>query len=340
MPNLKCLENIRDPNELNRFLFLIRDLPKVRGHVSKHRLNDILKGTTIHGDFISFMDILNLALIFELVQDHGESILITRFGESFLVANPDCIYPLTDSQKRLLIKSILFGRPDLITEFERIIKKFYFNQTSNRFEGVISAVSGHIPALGLILFCSTIGFLEDAENGKRYFNPIFNKDIALRIYLSNHPEWDGQIPSPEFLERSKHAEVLIYNSEKERLQKEGFHELSEHVQLVSEFDVAAGYDIQSYDGVGSRVEIPDRFIEVKASVQAVPDFYISINEIKRAEEFKERYRVVFVGNHDTGKQLCDCNVQIFVNPRAHIFNPEMFTLVDARKIHVRIRENS
>ena len=178
-----------------------------------------------------------------------------------------------------------------------------------------------------------MGFLDEADNGIFFLDPIFNTHIARRIRIFRHPEWDGQEPSDEVIERSKQAEILIYNDEISRLDSTGFTELGRRVQLVSDYNAEAGYDIQSFEGLGSRPDVPDRFIEVKSSVQKKFAIIVTRNELKKAREFKEQYHIVFVGNHDTGKQLNECRVITLTDPIKHIFDPDKFK-IDASKLHV------
>jgi len=331
MNELQCLETIRSPSELNRLLIYLHDFS---GHLSLKRLEQAIKEQAFQAGPVSFNDLLNLALHFRLVRIHEDSVSITLFGNTFLIENPESQYYLTESQKYLLVQSILFGRTPISKQFESILGDFSFNQKTQRYESSNRAPSGRLSGLGIRLFCSALGFLDnDTDNGILFLDPIFNTQIARRIRIFRHPEWDGQEPSEEAIERSKHAEVLIYQDEVSRLISTEYPELGRRVQLVSEYNSAAGYDIQSYEGLGSRPDVPDRFIEVKSSVQKKCDFIVTRNELKKAREFREQYRIVFVGNHDIGKQLTDCHIKTIIDPVPQIFDQQRFD-VDAPKLHV------
>lgn len=84
------------------------------------------------------------------------------------------------------------------------------------------------------------------------------------------------------------AEKWVLDYERKRLKG---HPWKDQVRLVSQEDVAAGYDIASFSDEASLRY--DRFIEVK-SHGAVRKFYWSRNEIATAEEFGEEYALYLV----------------------------------------------
>lgn len=103
--------------------------------------------------------------------------------------------------------------------------------------------------------------------------------------------------------------------------------------MVSEYNSDAGFDIQSYEGIGSIPDLPDRFIEVKSSSQKNFAIVVTRNELRKAREFREKYHIVFVGNHDCGKQLNECKVVVLTDPIYHVFNPDKYTF-DAPKLRI------
>lgn len=338
MPGLRCLETIRNPGELNRLLIQIREFHRPDGHADINRLQKALKDQTFHAGPVPFDDLLDLALHFRLIHIHEDSVSITPLGNTFLNENPNNQYNLTEAQKNLLITSILFGRTQLSGQFETILGDFSYNTLTGRYEGAILAPSGRMPALEIRLLCSALHFTNEGEGGIRFFDPLYNTDIARRIRIFRQTELDGQEPSKATIDRSKHAEELIFEEEKKRLNETGFPELSRRIQLVSEYNSAAGFDIQSYEGDGSRPEMPDRFIEVKSSILSKLHFILTGNELKKARELREQYRITFLGNHDLNKSLDACLIRILIDPIAHIFDQNRFNLY-AKKLHVMEKES-
>ena len=85
------------------------------------------------------------------------------------------------------------------------------------------------------------------------------------------------------------AEQLTLSYEKERL-KDDYPDMAMSVEQISKINVAAGYDIESFNGKGSTLT-PDRMIEVKGTSGTAPYFYWSENEIETAKSLKEKYWV-------------------------------------------------
>lgn len=86
----------------------------------------------------------------------------------------------------------------------------------------------------------------------------------------------------------KEAEEFVLQFEKKRLES---HPTVDSVQIISEYDVGAGYDLVSYDDVCS-TEF-NRFIEVK-SYTGTPSFHWSRNEVDVARIKKSQYYLYLV----------------------------------------------
>ena len=73
------------------------------------------------------------------------------------------------------------------------------------------------------------------------------------------------------------AEEFVLEFENIRLEK---HPLRSQIRRISNFDIGAGYDIVSFEGLDSKSL--DRFIEVK-SYNKIPEFFWSKNEVRTSE---------------------------------------------------------
>ena len=94
------------------------------------------------------------------------------------------------------------------------------------------------------------------------------------------------------------AENLTMESERSRLEGDGFSDMAMAIQKISTVDVAAGYDILSFDGKGSSYE-HDRMIETKGTRGNGDVFFWSNGEIEAAKRFGNAYWIYFwrnVGN--------------------------------------------
>ena len=86
----------------------------------------------------------------------------------------------------------------------------------------------------------------------------------------------------------KEAEDFALRYERKRL---GKHSKVQFVEIISTYDIGAGYDIASYDGNDS--EVHDRFIEVKSYAEN-PSFHWSRNEMDVARIKKGQYYLYLV----------------------------------------------
>jgi Domain of unknown function (DUF3883) len=91
-------------------------------------------------------------------------------------------------------------------------------------------------------------------------------------------------------ERSGMAEEFVVRVERERLRRAGMDDLAEDVERISLRNVGAGFDIRSYDLTGAR-----RYIEVKSSAGPRERFFLSRNEMTRAEEGGDEYWLAWLG---------------------------------------------
>jgi len=109
--------------------------------------------------------------------------------------------------------------------------------------------------------------------------------------------------------RGMEAENYILLREQERLKN---HSKFYEIKKISDDDVAAGYDIQSFQSMSSKTI--DKFIEVK-SYKDTHTFYWTANEIKGAKISAEKYAVVIVNYNKMNDKK--------YNPK-EIYNPYKF----------------
>lgn len=117
----------------------------------------------------------------------------------------------------------------------------------------------------------------------------------VSLFKSEKQEWKTKLTLEKLklqleqqAEQGALAEAYVFNFEKARLSSSG---LATKIQIISDIDVTAGYDIVSFENITS-VQY-DRFIEVK-SYCGKPHFYWSKNEISTAELYGERYYLYLV----------------------------------------------
>jgi hypothetical protein len=91
-------------------------------------------------------------------------------------------------------------------------------------------------------------------------------------------------------ERACLAEDYVVALEKRRLIEAGFARYAEEITLIARVDVAAGYDILSFEVTGA-----PRFIEVKSCAGRRTSFHLSRNEREVASHERSAYWLAWVG---------------------------------------------
>ena len=108
------------------------------------------------------------------------------------------------------------------------------------------------------------------------------------------------------------SERFVLNYEKLERTKNPRHN---NIKIISENDVSAGYDIQSYKNDESM--LLDKFIEVK-SYSGSPYFYWSKNEIEVEKQERDNYFLYLINRDEmNNKNYCPTIIQ---NPAKNILN--------------------
>ena len=124
----------------------------------------------------------------------------------------------------------------------------------------------------------------------------------LDLNRSNEAKHDAGVKAEEF--------VLGYE-----IKKRTNHPKVKNIKIISNIDIGAGYDIQSYKTDDSI--LLDKFIEVK-SYEGIANFYWSKNEIETSKKEKDNYFLYLVNR----KKISNLNYEptIIQNPYEKIFN--------------------
>jgi len=119
------------------------------------------------------------------------------------------------------------------------------------------------------------------------------------------------------------AEGFVLEKEKERLTECGCSDLAKLVRRISEENVAAGYDVISFNGPESRF-FPDRFIEVKGTSSEEVSFYLSRNELETARNVQDSYWIYCVLDVESEKHK---KLVMIRNPYREIFRTKTLKAV-------------
>lgn len=168
--------------------------------------------------------------------------------------------------------------------------------------------------------------LRDTQGTRFYISPTYDALVAKhcrerRKQLSLE-QLKRQLERNELM--GEKAELFALEYEKKRLGLP----LSEKIRRISEIDVAAGYDIVSFDSPLSQE--PDRFIEVKAVSDA--GFYWSRNEYEIAKLYGEKYFLYLVELSKIADE--EYKPEIVLNPALNIMSSRDW-LIEPESYHIR-----
>ncbi|MBC2840097.1 DUF3883 domain-containing protein [Robiginitalea sp. SC105] len=168
----------------------------------------------------------------------------------------------------------------------------------------------------------------------KFFNSLLNTSVIQRLNLIERRKSKLSLKRLKHLlkqkeEAGKRAELFVLEFENNRLCG---HPNVEQIQLVSENETDAGYDLISFNDIDSIFN--NRFIEVKSYEEDVK-FYWSKNEIRVAKDLGDKYFLYLVNRSKMHEK--SYKPQILRNPFHKVFNSDLwrkeaeswkFTLVD------------
>src|SRR3989338_5173698 len=136
------------------------------------------------------------------------------------------------------------------------------------------------------------------------------------------------VVTPEVFEKSEAAKKEIANIAEEyvlqnecnRLSGIGAAEQSKRVDRVALRNIAAGYDIASFNDKGSKTH--DRFIEVKAVKPTPINYFFSRNEFETAKRLRNNYYIYYV----CVKDKKPTEIYVFQNPTEGIMKDPKFEI--------------
>ena len=137
-------------------------------------------------------------------------------------------------------------------------------------------------------FLTVAGALDKEENGEICVSDNYENDWTSRLGKRREKFTLDQLlkRQEEQSKRGLEAEEFVLRLEKQRLPGK-----AAKIKRISDFDVAAGYDVVSYEDADSAAY--DRFIEVKCYIGS-PHFYWSENECDVAKIKGDKYILCLV----------------------------------------------
>jgi hypothetical protein len=285
---------ITAPEELNRILTLVRD------HASPHGLDsqvlvDIAASSTFNANLPSHQLTIAAALAIGLLDNVKGKLRITAKGEDFLSLNPRETYELAPGQARYLVEHCIVIGPYKM-EASTLLKKGVRDARSRRIWIDPARQPLGVRERALLALLRRLGFLV-------WRSSVF--DIAPEyLYIATSLTARKLVSLAELerllnerAESGSRAEAWVLEFEKQRLQAAGCPIEAEAVTIISNLDVCAGYDIESFDGPNSAL-LPDRFIEVKSTTADEFAFFWSDNELETARSLDLHYWIYHLRTFD------------------------------------------
>jgi hypothetical protein len=230
---------------------------------------------------------LKVALALGLLQKSGQVISLTEIGSLFLRLQGNRKLDLTFDQGCLLFGLFLDDSP-MASRIRWIFSQFAYGQGGQLELRTIPA--GWDPSIQTtIRILQQIGVVEERTTTlfiKAAFEPVLPRYLLEMTAMGEEELWE-RLEAQRL--RAREAEELVLVEERKRLTGLKRVDLAELVVRISEEDVSAGYDIESFEQDGS-----PRLIEVKSSVGREIRFEWSTRERQMAAENREHYWIYFV----------------------------------------------
>ena len=251
-------------------------------------LRALLMRSGVSGGLVNPRDCLSLAIEIGLVEKCRGRLGLSALGRELLsVASWPPYNLLTNAQGRRLLDELLHLRAFAVP-LGRLLQKM-----TRRRNGSLDIVPRSVPLLRDEMQClhalqsmRAVGYIA----GVLVMAPAAYKTIIEVLGTSAVVSEEELLRVLEFQRiRAVEAENHVMKLEIERLTRGRRPDLASLVERVAARDVAAGYDIRSFEIDGS-----DRFIEVKSSTGTTMRFVLSRNERKFLEEHDSTAWLYFV----------------------------------------------
>lgn len=288
------------PEEFNRVLILLKDAGPLG--LSEDSWISVSSSYSLHSQMPDHAATISAAEGLGLVELRKNKYFLTGMGARFLELNPESTYELAPGQARFFLDTCV------VNGGYNVVAKALFSLFSLR---------GRERALTLDI--STVG-LEPRERSLvallRRLGAVTVEGSLIVAAQSFSPKLSAtrsrrkmSVAELEMLliERSMRgaaAEMWVLRHEQNRLRAAGCELEAGAVSVIADVDVAAGYDIESFDGRSADLK-PNRFIEVKSTASEEPVFFWSENERATATDLGKQYWIYHLRAFDAVSQAAE-----------------------------------
>lgn len=167
-------------------------------------------------------------------------------------------------------------------DYDKVINKIVF-ENNDSFESAEEAIYNIKKAISSptdLNIVRTLKYVEPIEKRTKKYAKIRASGPIKKVDYIKKAKADMEV--------GQLGEMLALQYERERLIREGFNNLADKVRRVSVVSDAYGFDLISYQLIGTKVE--EIYIEVKTTINKLDiDFQVSKNEIITSNDKKNRY---------------------------------------------------
>lgn len=280
--------------ELNRLLFAVSELGGRDGACSQSAVFRLCSSQALGGRPIDHRNTFRTCTSAGLIAISARRVRLTEAGLEFIDLNPDGSYELSQKQKHYVVERLMFTGP-WESGARALFSFFSPNYEKVTFELKLCESTIPVNASAAIPVFKKLGVIEEAGD-LLWVSPVYVADVARTRAESAGVTEESLLQSLE--KRRKLAilaEEAVVQYERNRLRSIGKSAEESLVRRISDLDVAAGYDIDSFNGDAPLFDY-DRFIEVKSSQEAPVHFYWTVGERRTAERLGPRYWIYFVGS--------------------------------------------
>jgi hypothetical protein len=279
--------------ELNRILTATAELSFQGQGCSVRSVVALCSSVTFGGRPVDHYNMLRLCSSAGLLSMSQGKVALTESGKEFLKLNPESSYELTDAQKHFVVENLILSGPwrscarDLFLSFSPNYTKITYELSV--FDKPLPlrwrSLAHVLRELGAIL-----------ENGTTLTVAPPYVASVVQLLADRYGTTDEELGQALLAKRrlGAQSEEMVVEYERTRLSVLGRNAEADLVRRISQLDIGAGYDIESFDGDKPLFDY-DRFIEVKASQQPQLRFYWTSNERRVAEKLGRQYWIYFIG---------------------------------------------
>jgi len=312
---------ISELQTINRFLASVDALETDTGakeeHVAEYYRTQYVY--PVRDDFVLARD---FCLGADLVGYRKEYLILTNLGRAYLnlgvKKGKDHILEPNIKQKDFLSRKVF-----LVSENLDLVEKILYN-FNKRPNGELYLSKTEISALenqNFLRLLIQLGILIEKEDvvelALQYLELL--SVVISRTVMVITPEAFKKSEDQK-MEVSRIAEEYVLESERKRLKNIGAIKQEKDIDYVATKNVAAGYDIASFNNKDSVNH--DRFIEVKAGKLNPIRFFVSKNEFENAKRLKAKYYIYYVCMEDKKPK----EIYIYQNPTEGVMKDPNFEI--------------